>query len=68
MGSPGGGLGLTFLVLVIALFCSISTTVVASQATWAFARDNAILFASLWSRMDKRLSVPVWSLVLLTIV
>lgn len=35
MGSPGGGLGLTFLVLAITLFCSISITNAASRATWA---------------------------------
>lgn len=38
MGTPGGGLGLIFLVLVITLFCSISITVAASRCTWAFAR------------------------------
>lgn len=66
MGSPGGGLGLTFLVLIITLFCSISITVAASRATWAAARDDAIPLAKLWARVDSRLGVPVWSLVLLT--
>ncbi|KAH0362426.1 amino acid transporter, partial [Aureobasidium melanogenum] len=45
MGSPGGGLGLTFLVLLITLFCSISITVAASRCTWAVARDHALPFA-----------------------
>lgn len=49
MGSPGGGLGLVFLVLVITLFCSISITVAASRCTWAFARDDAMPGAKLWS-------------------
>jgi len=40
MGSPGGGLALIFLVLVITLFCSISITVAASRCTWALARDD----------------------------
>lgn len=48
MGSPGGALGLTFLVLVITLFCSLSITVAASRCTWAFARDDAIPGAKLW--------------------
>lgn len=48
MGSPGGALGLTFLVLVITLFCSLSITVAASRCTWAFARDDAIPGARLW--------------------
>lgn len=68
IGSPGGGLGLIFLVLVITIFCSISITVAASRCTWAFARDDAIPGAKLWARIDSRLGVPVWALVLVTIV
>lgn len=68
MGSPGGGLGLMFLVLVIVLFCSISITVAASRTTWAFARDGALPLSSVWARVDKRLGVPVWALVLLTVI
>lgn len=68
MGSPGGGLGLTFLVLVITLFCSISITVAASRCTWAFARDRAIPVSRLWSKVDTRHGTPIWSLVLTTVV
>lgn len=68
MGSPGGGLGLTFLVLVITLFCSISITVAASRCTWAFARDEAIPASRLWSKVDTRHGTPIWSLVLTTVV
>jgi len=42
MGSPGGGLGLMFLVLVLTWICSISITVAVSRTTWAFARDDGI--------------------------
>lgn len=68
MDSPGGGLGLTFLVLVITLFCSISITVAASRCTWAFSRDNAVPGAKLWSQVDTRHGTPIWALVLTTIV
>lgn len=68
MGSPGGGLGLNFLVLGVTLFCSISITVAASRCTWAFARDDAIPGAKLFARVDSRLNIPLWSLVLVTIV
>ncbi|KAH8682537.1 amino acid/polyamine transporter I [Xylariales sp. PMI_506] len=68
MGSPAGGLGLTVLVLIITLFCSISITVAASRCTWAFARDNAIPLASLWARVDERHGTPIWALVLTTVV
>ncbi|KAF7720081.1 Uncharacterized protein PECH_008045 [Penicillium ucsense] len=68
MGSPGGGFALVFLVLIITLFCSISITVAASRATWAAARDDAIPLSSLWSRVHPGLDVPVWSLLLTTII
>ncbi|KAJ5946710.1 hypothetical protein N7454_003549 [Penicillium verhagenii] len=68
MGSPGGGLALVFLVLVITLFCSISITVAASRCTWAVARDNALPLSRIWAHVDPRLGVPVWSLVLLTVI
>ncbi|KKA23461.1 Amino acid permease [Rasamsonia emersonii CBS 393.64] len=68
MGSPEGGLGLMFLVLVVCLFCSISISVASSRATWAFARDDAMPLAKVWARIDPRLGVPVWSLVLQTVV
>ena len=67
-GTPGGGLGLMFLVLAVTMFCSISITVAASRTTWAFARDDAIPLSRLWSKVNPSLGVPVWSLVLVTVV
>ncbi|KAG9782538.1 Choline transport protein [Exophiala dermatitidis] len=68
MGTPGGGLGLMFLVLVITLFCSISITTAASRCTWAFARDDAIPLARLWSKVNHKHGVPVYALLLVTLV
>jgi amino acid transporter len=68
MGSAGGGLGLTFLILIITLFCSISITVAASRCTWAFARDDAIPGAKLFSKVNKSLGVPVYAIILVTVV
>ncbi|KAK4173923.1 putative amino acid permease [Triangularia setosa] len=68
MGSPGGGLGLSTLILIITFFCSISITVAASRCTWAFARDKAIPVSRLWSRVDARHGVPIWALALTTVV
>jgi amino acid transporter len=68
MGTPGGGLGLTFLVLGVTMFCSISITVAASRCTWAFARDNAIPGAKLFAIVNKKLGVPVWAIALTTVV
>ncbi|KAL8774139.1 MAG: hypothetical protein Q9209_001247 [Squamulea sp. 1 TL-2023] len=68
MGTPGGGLGLMFLVLAITMFCSISITVAASRTTWAFARDDAIPISKIWSHVNPSLGVPVWALLLVTVV
>ncbi|KAI1853984.1 hypothetical protein JX266_001125 [Neoarthrinium moseri] len=68
MGTPGGGVGLTVLVLIITLFCSISITVAASRCTWAFARDHALPLSRLWSKVDSRHGTPIWALVLTTAV
>ncbi|KAJ6023662.1 amino acid permease [Penicillium herquei] len=68
MGSPGGGLALTFLVLCIACFCSVSITVAASRCTWAFARDQGIPLSSLWAKVDKRHETPILAIGLTTVV
>lgn len=68
MGSPGGGLALTVLVLVVTLFCSISITVAASRCTWAFARDNAIPGSKAFSKVHEGLGVPFNALLLVTVV
>lgn len=68
MGTPGGAFGLTFLVIIVTFLCSVSITTAASRATWAFARDNAIPFSSLWSRVNERHGTPIWALTLTTIV
>lgn len=67
MDSPGGGLALTLLVLIITLFCSISITVAASRCTWAFARDHALPLSPLWARVRGD-GTPLWALVLTTLV
>jgi amino acid transporter len=66
--SPGGGLALTVLVLVITLFCSISITLAASRCTWAFARDKAIPLSRVWAKVDDRHGAPIWALVLTTVI
>ena len=67
-GTPGGGLGLMFLVLAITMFCSISITVAASRTTWAMARDDALPLSKLWSKVSDAYGVPMWALVLVTLV
>lgn len=68
MGGPNGAIGLMFLVLVITLFCSVSITNAASRTTWALARDDAIPGAKLWAKVNKTFGVPVYALILVTVV
>ena len=67
MGSPGGGLALMFFLLGVAVFCCISITTAASRTTWAFARDQALPFSSLWSKLSND-QTPIMALLLLTVV
>jgi amino acid transporter len=67
-GSAGGGFGLLFLILGILLFAGIGAITAASRFTFAFARDKAIPGHHLWSRVNKRLDLPLWALFLTAIV
>ena len=63
-GSAAGGFGLLFLILGIWLFAGIGALTASSRCTYAFARDGAIPGSALWSKIDKRLDVPLWGLTL----
>lgn len=63
-GSAAGGFGLLFLILGILFFAGIGALTAASRCTYAFARDGAIPGYKLWARVDKRLNVPLWGIIL----
>ena len=67
-GSAGGGFAMLFLILGILMFAGIGALTAASRCTYAFARDGAIPGYKLWSRVNKKLDVPIWALVLSTVV
>ncbi|EFY94691.1 amino acid permease family protein [Metarhizium robertsii] len=67
-GSASGGFGLLFLLLGILLFAGTGAITAASRFTFAFARDKAIPGHHIWSRVNKRLDVPLWALILTAIV
>lgn len=67
-GSAAGGFGLLFLILGILMFAGIGALTAASRCTYAFARDGAIPGYKLWSRVNKRLDMPLWALALSTAV
>ncbi|KAJ5091663.1 hypothetical protein NUU61_006533 [Penicillium alfredii] len=63
-GSAGGGFGLLFLILGIMIFAGIGSLTAASRCTYAFARDGAIPGFRLWRRVNPKLDVPVWAVIL----
>ncbi|KAG8902031.1 hypothetical protein FRC00_002733 [Tulasnella sp. 408] len=67
-GSAGGGFGLLFLILGIALFAGVGSLTASCRCTWAFSRDGAIPFSRVWSKVNKRYDVPVNALLLSTTV
>jgi amino acid permease (GABA permease) len=67
-GSAAGGFGLLFLILGILFFAGVGALTAASRCTYAFARDGAIPGYKLWSKVNKRLDVPLWGIILSTVV
>merc|ERR1712000_305136 len=67
-GSAGGGFGLLFLLLGILFFAGTGALTAASRCTYAFARDGAIPGSRIWSRVNQRFDIPLWGLVLSTVV
>jgi amino acid transporter len=67
-GSAGGGFGLLFLILGILFFAGIGALTAASRCTYSFSRDGAIPGSRLWRKVDHRLDIPLWGLVLSTVV
>lgn len=59
---------LTPAVLGIWAFATIGSLTAASRCTWAFSRDGGIPASGIWRRVNHRYEVPLWSLVLSTIV
>lgn len=67
-GSAGGGFGLLFLILGILLFAGTGALTASSRCTYAFARDGAMPGRHLFGSTNDRLGIPLWGLVLSTVV
>lgn len=63
-GSPNGGFGLLFLILGIWVFAGTGALTAASRCTYAFARDGAIPGFRIWRKVNTRLDVPVYAILL----
>lgn len=66
-GSVGGATALSAMITVIVLVCANSLMAEGSRALWAFSRDHGLPFSSVFSKVDKTLSVPVNAIVLATV-
>ncbi|CRG84307.1 Choline transport protein [Talaromyces islandicus] len=56
--SAGGAFGLTFILFIALGPCVISSQLSSSRVLWAFARDSAMPFSSVWARVSKRFGIP----------
>ncbi|KAH6695360.1 amino acid/polyamine transporter I [Plectosphaerella plurivora] len=66
--SKAGGFGLLLIILGILFFAGTGALTAASRCTYAFARDGAIPGYHLWKKVHPKLDVPVWAIILSTIV
>jgi len=67
-GSVGGATTLAAMISIIVLVCANSLMAEGSRALWAFARDHGLPFSRFFSRVDKRSQVPIYAIVLCTVI
>ncbi|KAK5954643.1 hypothetical protein OHC33_004366 [Knufia fluminis] len=67
-GNVGAATFLAALIAVIVLVCANSLMAEGSRSLYAFARDHGLPFSGLFSSVDKRRSVPVYSIILCMVV
>ena len=63
-GSVVGACFLSALVAVIAIICANFLMAEGSRSLFAFARDNGLPFSKLFSKVEKKRQVPVYSVLL----
>ncbi|KAK7430427.1 hypothetical protein QQZ08_002946 [Neonectria magnoliae] len=62
----GGAFGLTFILFIALGPCVISSQLSTGRVFWAFSRDGAMPFSKIWSKIDARHQVPVYSQIAVT--
>lgn len=63
-GSVKGATTLAAMITIIVLICANSLMAEGSRALWAFARDHGLPLSSVFSRVNKKSQVPVYSILL----
>ena len=62
--SRAGAVCLLMFPLICILFAEIAIMTTSSRMSYAFARDGGLPFSPIFAKVDKRLGVPLYSLVL----
>ncbi|EXJ79521.1 hypothetical protein A1O3_07800 [Capronia epimyces CBS 606.96] len=62
-GSKAAATVFMFILLIGGFFAMNGCQQTASRLTWAFARDNGLVFSKHLGRVSKRLQVPVWAII-----
>ncbi|KAI2614863.1 amino acid transporter [Hypoxylon sp. NC1633] len=60
-GSQGATFGLLFILFLSSMCCCIGTVLTNSRTYWALARDNAVPFSGIFSRVNEGLSCPIYA-------
>ncbi|GAM86294.1 hypothetical protein ANO11243_043060 [Dothideomycetidae sp. 11243] len=68
VGNSTGAFLLLLPLIVLAIICGIGCTTAASRCVWSFARDGAIPGFQLWSRVNRKLDVPLNAMMLSMVV
>ncbi|KAK3073110.1 hypothetical protein LTR53_005591 [Teratosphaeriaceae sp. CCFEE 6253] len=58
-GSAGGTFGLLLIIFLSVMICTVGTLLMVGRLWWVLARDNATPFASVFARVNGKLSCPV---------
>lgn len=66
-GSPGATFALLFIIFLSSLCCCIGTILTNSRSYWVLARDNAVPFSRVFSRVNEPLSCPIEATLLVAV-
>lgn len=65
--SKAGATVMSLMITLIAIAATVAGVTSTSRTLWAFARDRATPFHGSLSRVNQRFGVPVWAIIVITI-
>lgn len=66
VGSNAGAIVMTSIIVILEFFSALGSLAAASRMTWSFARDNGLPFSRYLSMIDRRTTIPVVSILVVT--